>query len=48
MIKRWRNSPAKGNGRDLIYISERKRIVIREGKERKRKKNEGRGKSAKQ
>lgn len=36
MIKRWRNSPAKGNKRDLIYSSERKRMVIREGKERKK------------
>lgn len=48
MGKRRRNSPVKENERDLIYISERKKIAIREGRERKRKEDEGRGRNPKQ
>lgn len=46
--KRRRNFLAKENERDLIYISERRRIVVREGREIKRKEDEGRRRDAKQ
>lgn len=46
--KRRRNFLAKENERDLIYISERRRIVVREGREIKRKEDEGRRRDVKQ